>query len=198
VTDNTAATLNQRGTFARPRHFELLDNRQVRVTLPSGRRTLAYSLDVLALDPTGRRRFTVSWLWLGVLLGGLLVSWLSLVFLSDLESKVTYFLGLAAGGLIAALGALMFFRSLTRRRVFVSRYAHVPLLDLLVNNPDRKRFREFLNRLEESVKSAHSQYDMPKDQRIAGEMRTLRRLSEQNILSSQDYEQAKAKLLRRY
>ncbi len=195
MTDESSITLNQRGAFSRLRQFALINGRQLRITLPAGQ---GYSIDVLALAPAGRHRFTIPWPWLALLLLGVGASVLTIQFLNDLSNRAVYFGMLATGGLFAALGALMFFKGLVRWRVFVSRHAHVPLLSVLVNQPDRKSFRTFIAELEQAIASASAQADIPKDKQIAGETRMLRRLSEEGVLTPAVYEQAKTKLLGHY
>jgi malic enzyme len=86
------------------------------------------------------------------------------------------------------------FSTSERKYVFYTNYAGHPVVEILVDKPDRKGFDAFIEALRERISQIAISHHISKDGLQAGELKMLRRLSEKNILTSGEYEKAKAKI----
>lgn len=102
---------------------------------------------------------------------------------------------------IASLGALLFSLGIALRRSFDrlqfhTRHGRVPALTLYRLRPDRQCARGFTARLEETIRRAAANSATPRAQQLREEMREHRRLFEAGVLGPEDFEAAKARILR--
>ena len=81
-----------------------------------------------------------------------------------------------------------------KKRVFVSRAAKVPLVEISFTKRSRNLER-FVKILEQRVSEALRASELEEKELLAGELRALRRLVEKGALSKQVYEKAKKYLL---
>lgn len=188
--------LTQTGKFGQQRRFEFIGGRRLRVSERSRRKSRSYVIDIIAVDPKGQASVQVPWNWCGLLLAGLTAALIGWLVLEPGGAALTAVLALSAVAVIA--GTVMTVRGTSKRRIFVSCHARLPLLDLEVDQPDRKRFNSFLAQLEQRITAAHQQRDMEDSQHVAGEMRMLRRLTEAGVFEPDIYERAKARLLGKF
>ena len=79
-------------------------------------------------------------------------------------------------------------------RVFVSRLARVRLFDIHIGKPNHRAYKSFLGKLNQSLTKARQFWNLKPEHQVAGEMRMLRRLSEEGVIKQSDYENAKKKL----
>jgi hypothetical protein len=70
--------------------------------------------------------------------------------------------------------------------VYRSIAAGVPLIELEYNKPNRQEFEAFTDRLEAYIRKAQSS-GMSTQQRLAGELKDIRRLKEAGLLSEETY-----------
>jgi len=185
--------LTQTGKFGQQRRFEFIGGRRLRVSERSGRKSRSYVIDMVAIDPHGRTSVHVPWNWLGLAIAGTtaaLIGWLVLQ-----PGSAALSLVLVVSGLASVAGLILIVRGISKRRVFVSLHARVPLLDLGLDQPDRTRFKDFVAHLEQRIVDARQQSKLDECQHVAGEMRMLRRLTEAGVLKPDIYQRAKSRLL---
>jgi len=190
--------LEQQGLFAGRRRFTLKNNRYLFAEITALRRRQNYELDVLALDSRPRFRLVVAWRWI---LAATLVLALEIPvlrhLLPTLDPEGRYALTvIVVFTLLAFLFIVVAFAHSFRETVFVSRHAHYPLLHLLHNRPDRTRFRDFVQTLQAAIEQAANQAGLSRQQWLAGEVKTLRRLSGKGVLRLRDYERLRTKLMK--
>jgi hypothetical protein len=102
-----------------------------------------------------------------------------------------------AGASIATLFSLVFalHRSCDRLE-FLTRHGRVPVLTLARRRPDRQSARRFTATLEETIRRSAADRALPRAQQLRDEMREHRRLFEAGVLGPEDFEAAKARILR--
>lgn len=189
--------LYQRAKSGEQRHFELKAERELHVTISRAQLTSHYGFSVLALMDRGKRIYTFRkrWLYLGIL------TILAMSFLPQLEMRLGFnihtnskyiFAGLFC---LSLLFLLLLARSFKRHYVYLSIHTRLPIVEMWVNNPNRKEFINFIHELEKAIQSHKAKMQIPFNRQLAGEMRTLRRVSEAGVISPSVYQAAKAKLL---
>jgi hypothetical protein len=196
---NNNNTLLQRGLFSGERRFELKDGRYLFVDVKQLKRNKTYQLDLVALEPKSKFGFRINWPWLVAAAVVMLVHYFLLqllphlfqISLDDYAFPLT--LGLTS---LAFIFLIVFIATSSIERVFVASNTNFPLIRLLVGKPDRKSYRAFLAQLETSIKSVSENIHLDKQQLLAGELRMMRRLTKNAILTEKQYEHIKARLMK--
>jgi hypothetical protein len=179
------------------RLFEVFDHRFLRVRQTTGQQALRdYAMDLAILAPAARPVHTSEprWLWGAGAAAALL-----------LASLLALLLGLASPLLLLPLTGLLlaaaiicvsqFLRSRRQLLVFDSRYAAVPLVELLVNQPEHDSYNAFVAGLRTDIETLVRDKGLSPTDLRAGELRSLRKLLEQQIIPAAAYESAKQLLL---
>jgi len=196
---NNNNTLTQRGLFSGERRFELKDGRYLFVDVKQLKRNKSYQLDLVALEPKSKYRFSINWPWLAAAVAVMLVHYVLLQLLPQLfqinldDYAFPLTLGLAS---LAFIFIIVFVATSSMERVFVASNTNFPLVRLLVRKPDGKAYRAFLAQLENSIKSVSENIQLDKQQLLAGELRMMRRLTKHDIVSEKQYEQIKTRLMK--
>jgi hypothetical protein len=102
---------------------------------------------------------------------------------------------------VASVAALLFSIGIALRRScdrlqFHTRHGRVPALTLYRLRPDRQCARRFAATLEETIRRSAANRATPRAQQLREEMREHRRLFEAGVLGTEDFEAAKARILR--
>ncbi len=196
---NNNDSLTQRGLFSEERRFELKDARYLFIDVKGLKRNKSYQLDLVALEPKSKYRFTINWSWLLAAAVVMLLHYVLLQLLPQFtqirldEYAFPLTLGLAS---LAFVCLILFVARSKLERVFVASHTNFPLVRLLIGKPDARAYRAFLSRLEKSVQSVSDRTHLDNQQLIAGELRMMRRLTKHNVLSEKQYEQIKKKLMK--
>ncbi len=196
---NNIDTISQRGLFSGERRFELKDGRYLFIETKGLKRNKSYQLDLVALEPKSKLRFTINWLWLVAAMAVMLIHYFLLQLLPQLfqisldEYAFPLTLGLAS---LAFIFLIVFIATSYVERVFVASNTNFPLVRLLVKKPDAKSYRSFLSRLENSIQSVAENIQLDNQQRLAGELRMMRRLTKHAVLTEKQYEQIKSRLMK--
>lgn len=177
----------------------LVKERELRVENVLSRKSLSFCVDVLALNDESKRKVVFAWKWalaglLAVLVSLLVPSILSSLFTEPLYTYLVYLAGASTG----AACFYMAWKATSVRQVFYSRNAEVPIIKLIASKPSRKEFGDFVNRVEESIRAIQDKMNLSMKRQLAGEMRMLRRLSEEGVISPSDYKKAQASLLSKH
>lgn len=95
-----------------------------------------------------------------------------------------------------AVGCLLFsvFRS-SHRAVFYTEKGKIPMFELYVNLPDKKRYQNLLKKLQSSIERAKKLLPADKN-RLAMEIAEHRRLFNEGVISEQQYEKAKGNIFK--
>jgi hypothetical protein len=187
------ATLQQQSRVEAPRELQIVDGKEIRINIGNPPRQRTYSVQLLALADKSLIRLHIAWGWLGLFLVSVVALvgyWLSRSAFGF--SLAAYEFSYVAGFSLAAILAIaMFILKLSRKRVFVSRLAKVKLFEVLIGNPNNRAYKSFLDQINHSLKEARQFWNLKQEHQVAGEMRMLRRLSEEGVIKQADYEKAK-------
>lgn len=192
----TARLHQQEGTYG-IRLFELFDDRFLRIRLRLGKnRQAQYAMDVAILAPEGETIHYRPWHWLyaAAAAAALLLLDILLLLMTDLSLHLL----LGAMGLLIWLPFLfgwLFLQQSKHTLVFRSRYAAVPLVELLVSKPDAKAYGDFVRQLSRCISAQVQGKELTEADLRAGELRSLRKMMEDQALAPAVYEQAKQRLL---
>ncbi len=152
------------------------------------------NLQILDGTPRRRRELALGWLIGSGILG----------ILSFLLIYRQFFSGQPASPLLASLIAvslslfliaLMLALYLSRTRIrYYSRFGRVPLLELIGNRPSADALADFLRRLSHQVRLSRHNHPHSETDALSFELRDLRRLRNEGVISDGDYEQAKQRI----
>jgi len=190
-------SLKQRNSLGVDIQIKLVDGRELQVVSRNKKTKHAYSVDILSLQDKSRPVLSVAWKWLVAGLGILLFMLLLLKYLPlFLGANKNLYLGiiLLAGLTATVLSFIQFWKHSSRNRVFYSRNAHVPIIILHAGKPAKATFLSFINGVEQRIKKFREHMDIAEEKQLTGEMKMLRRLSDDGVISKKDYESAKSKL----
>lgn len=109
----------------------------------------------------------------------------------------SYYLLVAASLFAAAsmIALLLFFHNSHDTFIYTSLAAGVPLIELDNRKPSLREFDAFLHKLEQYIRKAH-ECGVSRQQLLAGELRDIRRLKDDGMLSEETYEHARTQIFR--
>lgn len=194
-------SLKQRGPFGLDIHLNLLSGRELQVTTKGKKQNLVYSVDILSLHNKSKNILFISWKWLATSVSFFLLMLLLLKFLPPyLDTNKNLYLAIII--LVGLLGSftciVQFFKKISNKKIFFSRNANVPIIILSANKPNKKDFSSFTNTIEKHIITSQENNKLTEERQLSGEMKMLRRLSDQAIISKNAYESAKSKLLNNF
>ncbi len=178
--------------------IKLVDGREIQVATRNKKSKQAYSVDILSLKDKSKSTFSIAWKWLIWSVSFLVVMLLMLKILPAYlgEDKNLYLGMILISGLAGSILSLfLFWKYSSKDQIFYSRNAHVPIIILATGKPTKKEFSLFINALEKRIKNFRQHMDIADDKQLTGEIKMLRRLSDDGVISKKHYESAKSKLL---
>lgn len=176
--------------------IRLLNGRELRVEKKEKRNNIKYTIDLLALEDVSKQKVIFGWKWfiagiVSILLMLLCIKFLPVLGESALFSGVVYFLGIGA-----AVGCFfMAWKGTSRKQIFHTRNASVPIVELAINKPSKSDFSKFIAKVERCIKDSRAGKKISTNNQLAGEMKMLRRLSEDGVVSIPVYKKARSGLL---
>lgn len=189
--------LKQRNSLGFDIQIKLVDGRELQVVRKGKKIKQTYSIDILSLQDKSKKTFFIAWKWL---LAGVSFFLFTLLMLKVLPSYLgenkNLYLGLIlfAGILGSILCFVQFWKHTSKKQIFHSRNAHVPIIELNAGKPSKEIFSAFVNAIEERIKKFRDHMNIAEDKQLIGEMKMLRRLSDDGVISKKEYENAKTKL----
>ena len=177
--------------------IKLIDGRQLQVLRKEKKVEQNYSVDILSLQDKSKSIFFIAWKWLILSISFFLVMLLLLKLLPGyLGADKNLYLGiiLLAGMIGSLVCFVQFWKKTSKKHIFYSRNAHVPLIVLCAGKPSKNIFFSFVNAIENRIKKFRSHMDIAEEKQLTGEMKMLRRLSDNGVISKKVYEDAKTKL----
>lgn len=195
----TDVILKQRNSLGFELQIKLVDGRELQVASKEHKTKRVYSVDILSLQDKSKKVIFIAWKWLIISLCFFLFTILMLKILppylnnnKNLYLGIILFFGVVAG----FLGLVQFWKHSSRKQIFYSRNAHIPIIELSAGKPTKNSFSHFVNTVEQRIKKFRSHMDITEDKQLIGEMKMLRRLSDDGVISNKLYEAAKAKLFK--
>jgi len=160
------------------------------------KRTRLFKLEVATLNPLAQKReeLAIHWLAAAVIAGLGSAFFLYTLFAGgDLQMSLLGALLAAAGS--AAFVALYFYSS-ERKWVVETRNALYPLVVIPFHKGQRKEAQTFVEALQQAIEKNVQRKCYSNEDLFAGELRMLRRLAKNRVLSATLYEQAKAHMMK--
>ena len=190
------ATLQQQGKLGQIREYQIVNGKELRVIQGMGPRQRVYLVHLLALADKSRLRFNIVWGWFYLALACLcgLLLYLLIKSLIPINSSTVEFAIYAALMLGFVLGLILVIINFSRVRVFYARHSGIPLFDLYIGKPNHTAYKAFLRQLQDYTEKTRTFWKLKLEQQIAGEVRMLRRLASDGVISQRDYDRAKDRL----
>ncbi len=190
------ATLQQQGKLGQVREYQIVNGKELRIIQGAGAKQRVYLVHLLALADKSKLRFNITWGWfyLAVASALALLVFLMVSHFISIGSSTIKFAVIAAFVLGIVLGVILVAVNFYRVRVFYSRNAAIPLFDLYINKPDYRSYKAFLEQLNLYIEKTRTFWSLKLEQQIAGEMRMLRRLASEGVITQRDYDRAKTRL----
>jgi len=185
--------------FKRERFFELNNEKYLRVISKNRKGTTEFTIALISLLPESSRVVNVPWRWLMLALVFFLVSVGAMNYLAqhfNLENALYLVpVCLIAISLTAGSVYLLIYNT-ERNQVFYTAYGDFPLVELMIGKPDKKQFEDFVEELRTKINKEMESNTISAKNLQAGEMKMLRRLMSQGILSQNEYVQAKNRIFK--
>lgn len=189
--------LKQRNSLGFDIKIKLVDGRELQVVSKGKKSKQSYSVDILSLQDKSKKTLNISWKWLLTSIGFILFTLLLLIVLPAYlgENKNLYLAVILFGGFVGGiLSFVQFWKHTSRKQIFHSRNAHVPIVEISIGKPTKESFSTFIDAIEKRIKKFRNHMDVAEDKQLIGEMKMLRRLSDDGVISKKSYESAKAML----
>lgn len=190
------AHLHQQGSYGQQREYQIVNGRNIRVAIGSKSKHKVFNVPMLALSEKSKTHFHIAWAWLWLaVFGGLAIPvYVMLKSYLGINTRILDFIVLAGLVLAVLIGIVMLAINFSRKRVFFTEYSKVPLFDILIGKPNHQSYKKFLASLESYLHKTRSDWGLKPEQQIAGEIRMLRRLANEGVISQKLYEEAKDKM----
>lgn len=178
--------------------LELFDKYYLAVKERKLKRKREFRLELAILNPEAQhvKRSSTHWLaaaGIAVLIGLYCVN---LLLNATDNSAFWTTLGAAAGAiLLGALFVALYVLSIERKWVINTRTALHPLVEIPYHRRDKKQAEQFVEQLQNAIEVTIAEKGYNSEHLFAGEMRMLRRLAKNRILSSSHYDRAKKQML---
>lgn len=194
---NTVLSQHSR-SMGQLRRIEIYNDKFVKVADQDLFGRQSYHLNLGMLEPWPVRHRRIAWRWL---LGTAYFALATLVFgfylwQSQTTQTLNHVLPFLITFILLACGCLILFIYYSPNVTeFRSRYGSCPLLRLLYNKPDRESFRHFVAELKTRILAASQAITFDKKEMLAIELKELRRLSDEGIITQDEYRRARQRIM---
>jgi len=174
------------------RSFSIFNETQMYYTLKSftSRASKKHRVNLCYVKAKPDREVTVAWKWLGSAFA--CIFWSMLLLYVGLYTKYTADYLVIVGVLLATfslLSVLVFYYRTQDRLVYRSFVGNIPLFEVSSQKPGNREFDTFIAKLIYHIEKGHSRLSMK--QRLAGELRELRRIRDEGTITAEQYESAR-------
>lgn len=162
------------------------------------RRKYKYRVNLSYLSPKPKRKFELadSWLITACIAAVLSFMLIYVGWFSQYAGLPQLYMAIAATALIT-LTILAFLMTWLKTRdhvVLVSRFGQIPLLEFINNNPDSRSFDQFLEKVGMHIVTAQHEASLNTKDCCTEELKQLRRLRDEQILTDAQYERGKKRI----
>lgn len=157
-------------------------------------RKIKFRIDISYLNPQPIRQHRVAWKWLIIAIPFLLVSLTMAyagLFSTTFEPSSNFLNVLIGISLFSVVCLLLAIHHSYDKWIFGSEFGNIELVELLNNQPDTTSFKTFTEQLTLQIRKAKQTKNKPLSECLAGELRELRRLKDETVISKTQYETAK-------
>jgi hypothetical protein len=199
MTSISRSKLHQKRLFHGNNNFVINSGSHISIEQTKTRRKIKkFDVDLVALSPDSRIQVNLAWHWMAAMI-------VSLVFIGVVIGTSQYVIDkliieytpilLAIMGVLFLTFTFLFYIFSNRKRFFMTRHAKLPIIEILISNPNKNSYKSFIDGLENEIIISSENRQLNHAQQRAGELKTLRRLSEQGVISKNAYEESKQVLL---
>jgi hypothetical protein len=136
------------------------------------------------------RECTVAWRWLSTAFATIVWSMLLLYVGLFTQYKADYIVIVGVLlGTFSMISMLIFYYRTQDKLIFKSYVGKIPLFEVSNHKPGNQEFDTFMETLRQHIK--HAQGRLTMHQRLAGELKDLRRIRDEGRISNEDYESAR-------
>jgi len=164
-------------------------------------RKYKYRVDIAYLNPQPYRVHNIAWKWLYLAAGlGFITA------IAGIIGGMTNWLGAApgiyytitiVGGASATLIALLLFAHLSYDKVvFKTQFSGIRLIELVNKSPSKDEFRQFVSKFIVKIKRAKAKKAFSTSRFLAMELKELRRLRDETVVTEKQYQDAKKLIFR--
>jgi len=194
----SVSILNQNKLFYGRNIFQIKSGSYLSVKQTKTRRKIQFDIDLIALSPDSRIQVNLAWHWMVAMLVSIIAIVIVLAitqFISDktILNYTQFFIAILVS--LFFIFTILFLTFSNRKRIFMTRHAKLPIIEILISNPNKNSYNAFIDELENEIIITAENRQLNSKQQRAGELKTLRRLSEQGVISKTDYEESKYILL---
>jgi len=181
-------------THLESKKFRIYDHKFLQVLSFKNNIQQQYWINLAYVNSKIDRKIIVNklWLWFFLILASFASAAFYLPYPETIESYSRYRIPISI--LLITLASLSLVTLFAKTRSVVnlrSSNGAAPMVEILYNNPNKAAYNHFLRQLAESVHIAQSNNDIDDSQKLAAELKDHRRLRDQGILSSDNYNKAK-------
>lgn len=154
------------------------------------------NLTYINSEPVREKFFAKRWFYTALLSGAFAAFflWIGVSFSSDMMRP--YLISLSVIGLTTSvLASLIFYYRSQDKIFFRSNYSEVPLIELFYK-PKQPEYLEFVEALKTHIENAQTRQGLSYQQRLKGELTDLRRLNEEGVIETAEYEHARSLILK--
>ena len=160
------------------------------------KRKYKYRVDIAFLNPRPFRERNIAWKWLYVSIALLFTSFVMIyiAWFSDWlasSSKQIYLTALILLISSTGIAILLFAHNTYDKVIFKTQFGNIKLIELLNKYPDKEAFRDFIGRFIVQIKTARKQKGFTASKFLARELRELRRLRDEQVVTEEEYQTAK-------
>ena len=189
--------LNQKKKLGAERIFRFKDKNTLLVIIKNSKNRKEYLLDLAAIDPKSRSNTIIAFKPLISFCIFLLISFIFFATpLIDLIPSAYQLLSLSVAVTLTVISFIFFILLSRRESIFVSRTSKSPILHFYNGLPNKKEFKNFIQYIKDESQARFQKLNLGAEKQRAGEMRTIRRVFDEGVLTNSQYEKAKATLLK--
>jgi len=160
------------------------------------KRKYKYRVDIAFLNPRPFRERKIAWKWLYSSIALLFISMVMITvrWYTDwvaLDHKQLYMTALIVALSSSFIALLLFAHNTYDKIVFRTQFGNIKLIELLNKCPSEEAFREFMGRFIAQIKTARKQKGFTASKFLAKELRELRRLRDEQVITEEEYQAAK-------
>lgn len=158
------------------------------------KRKYKYRVDIAYLNPHPFREHNIATNWLYISAAFLLTSLISILvgWYSGLVTPGAYYSTFTVVSVSATLISLLLFVHNTYDKViFKTQFGNIKLIELINKYPNKDEFRKFVGRFIVQIKKAKAQKRFTTSKFLARELREIRRLRNETVVTEEEYQYAK-------
>ncbi|MCP4186354.1 MAG: hypothetical protein GY763_02000 [Gammaproteobacteria bacterium] len=160
-------------------------------------RKYKYRVDIAYLNPRPYRQHNIAWKWLYLsvclavatsVMG--IIGWFTDL-LGTSSPGVNYTMAVIAAASATLICLLLFAQNSYDKVLFKTQFGGIQLIELLNRYPNKDEFRQFVGKFILQIKKARAKKQFTTTQFLARELKELRRLRDESVITENQYQTAK-------